>query len=151
MGSLSWWRDYWLFRISILSEIDTYHLGSLTLMSPRQSRPLLASLAAPLLFGVCAYGDTPVSVQGPGDYREGYAEKEFRTRSTSLEARRGVQADLLNVLQSPPLGLPAIPVPRDNPVTEVKVRLGRKLFFDRRLSANNTISCAMWETLACRS
>lgn len=43
----------------------------------------------------------------------------------------------------PPLGLPAVPVPADNPLTADKIALGRKLFFDRRLSANGTISCAM--------
>ena len=42
-----------------------------------------------------------------------------------------------------PLGLPPVPVPADNPLTPEKVALGRKLFFDRRLSHNNTISCAM--------
>jgi cytochrome c peroxidase len=44
---------------------------------------------------------------------------------------------------SPPLGLPVVPVPADNPVTPAKVELGRKLFFDRRLSHNGTMSCAM--------
>ena len=44
---------------------------------------------------------------------------------------------------TPPLGLPAVPVPADNPVTAAKVELGRKLFFDRRLSPNGTMSCAM--------
>jgi len=43
-----------------------------------------------------------------------------------------------------PLGLPTpLPVPADNPVTPEKVALGRRLFFDRRLSPNNTMSCAM--------
>jgi cytochrome c peroxidase len=42
-----------------------------------------------------------------------------------------------------PLGLPALEVPADNPVTPHKVALGRKLFFDRRLSPNGTMSCAM--------
>lgn len=46
-------------------------------------------------------------------------------------------------IQRPPLGLPAVPVPADNPLTVEKIALGRKLFFDRRLSANGTISCAM--------
>jgi cytochrome c peroxidase len=41
-----------------------------------------------------------------------------------------------------PLGLPPLPVPADNPVTAETVALGRKLFYDRRLSADNTISCA---------
>ncbi len=41
------------------------------------------------------------------------------------------------------LGLPAIVVPLDNPITAEKVALGKKLFMDRRLSPNNTLSCAM--------
>ncbi len=45
-----------------------------------------------------------------------------------------------------PLGLPADTwsyyVPRTNPMTEAKVELGRKLFFDARLSADGKISCA---------
>ena len=41
------------------------------------------------------------------------------------------------------LGLPAIVVPADNPMTVEKIALGRKLFMDRRLSPNNTLSCAM--------
>lgn len=44
---------------------------------------------------------------------------------------------------SPPLGLPPVPVPADSPVTAARVELGRKLFFDRRLSHNGTMSCAM--------
>jgi cytochrome c peroxidase len=41
------------------------------------------------------------------------------------------------------LGLPAMEIPADNPVTPAKVALGRKLFLDRRLSPNGTMSCAM--------
>jgi cytochrome c peroxidase len=42
-----------------------------------------------------------------------------------------------------PLGLDANrPAPRDNPLTEAKVRLGRRLFFDPILSADRTVSCA---------
>lgn len=43
-----------------------------------------------------------------------------------------------------PLGLDedAYKVPEDNPLTKEKVELGRLLFFDKRLSANNTIACA---------
>ena len=44
---------------------------------------------------------------------------------------------------TPPLGLPPVPVPDDNPLTVARSHLGRKLFFDRRLSHNNTMSCAM--------
>jgi cytochrome c peroxidase len=50
---------------------------------------------------------------------------------------------LLELAKQPPLGLPGVPVPADNPPTAEKIALGRKLFFDRRLSRNNTLSCAM--------
>ncbi len=42
-----------------------------------------------------------------------------------------------------PLGLDsnAIVIPKDNPMTKEKVELGQLLFFDKRLSKNNTIAC----------
>ena len=33
-------------------------------------------------------------------------------------------------------------IPADNPMTRAKIELGRQLFFDERLSSDNTISCA---------
>ena len=43
----------------------------------------------------------------------------------------------------PPIGLlPPVTVPADNPQTEAKVELGKKLYFEPRLSGNNWISCA---------
>ena len=42
-----------------------------------------------------------------------------------------------------PAGLDAyIPVPETNPITKESVQLGRKLFFDKRLSRDNSVSCA---------
>ncbi len=41
-----------------------------------------------------------------------------------------------------PLGLPPVPVPPDNPPTAETVALGRKLYYDPRVSADNTVSCA---------
>lgn len=41
-----------------------------------------------------------------------------------------------------PVGLQKPRVPADNPVTDAKVDLGKKLYFDKRLSADGTISCA---------
>jgi cytochrome c peroxidase len=38
--------------------------------------------------------------------------------------------------------LPPVPCPPDNPQTDSKVRLGAQLYFDTRLSADATISCA---------
>jgi cytochrome c peroxidase len=49
----------------------------------------------------------------------------------------------LKTISHPPLGLPPIPTPKNNPISTQKVSLGKKLFFDRRLSLNNTMSCAM--------
>lgn len=40
------------------------------------------------------------------------------------------------------LTLGPVPFPDDNPLTPEKIALGRKLFFDKRLSDDNTISCA---------
>ncbi|WP_461537958.1 cytochrome-c peroxidase [Spongorhabdus nitratireducens] len=41
------------------------------------------------------------------------------------------------------LGLrPAVPFPEDNPYSPEKVALGKKLFFDTRLSKDDTVSCA---------
>src|SRR5215470_8804088 len=42
----------------------------------------------------------------------------------------------------PPLGLPPVSWPKDNPYTSAKAELGRYLYFDARLSADNTVSCA---------
>src|SRR5580704_7724967 len=41
-----------------------------------------------------------------------------------------------------PLGLPPVPIPADNPPTADTIALGRKLFYDNRLSGDNTVSCA---------
>jgi len=38
--------------------------------------------------------------------------------------------------------LPPVPVPPDNPQSSAKIELGKKLYFDTRLSKDNTISCA---------
>jgi cytochrome c peroxidase len=54
-----------------------------------------------------------------------------------------VDAAALARIAQPPLGLPPVPLPADNPPSAAKIALGRKLFFDRRLSFNGTMSCAM--------
>src|SRR5207253_6023095 len=45
-------------------------------------------------------------------------------------------------LSEVPLGLGERRTPEDNPLTEARVQLGRKLFFDPILSADHTIACA---------
>jgi cytochrome c peroxidase len=78
-----------------------------------------------------------------GDNKFHYENKDYQTSSIALARRTGQSADLLKTIAQPPLGLPRVPVPKNNPVTAEKISLGRKLFFDRRLSINNTFSCAM--------
>ena len=41
-----------------------------------------------------------------------------------------------------PLGLPPVPIPADNPPTAETIALGRRLYYDPILSADNTVSCA---------
>lgn len=42
----------------------------------------------------------------------------------------------------PPRGLSVVPVPKDNPSSAEKIELGKQLYFDKRLSADNTVACA---------
>ncbi|MGI2325871.1 MULTISPECIES: cytochrome c peroxidase [Methylococcus] len=78
-----------------------------------------------------------------GDDKTGYASPAYETHALALDARRGRPADLFQRAQRPVLGLPKLPVPADDPLTPAKIALGRKLFYDRRLSLNQTFSCAM--------
>lgn len=41
-----------------------------------------------------------------------------------------------------PQGLPLAEMPDDNPLTAAKVALGKQLYFDKRLSVDNSVSCA---------
>lgn len=49
--------------------------------------------------------------------------------------------DQMTKLQGDIGSLPAVPIPSGNLQTPEKVELGKMLFFDKRLSGNNTISC----------
>jgi cytochrome c peroxidase len=46
------------------------------------------------------------------------------------------------IVITPPLGLPPVPIPPDNPLTAETIALGRRLYYDTALSADNTVSCA---------
>src|ERR1700756_3490607 len=50
--------------------------------------------------------------------------------------------DSMNVLPGGLAALPAVPVPSGNPQTQAKIELGKKLFFDTRLSLDRASSCA---------
>ena len=80
---------------------------------------------------------------GPGDVKEGYESADYTTQSRSLLDRRGKKQDLIQNLQDPPLGLPTVAVPAYNQPNRLQIELGRKLFFDKRLSINNTVSLSL--------
>jgi cytochrome c peroxidase len=48
----------------------------------------------------------------------------------------------LAVVAAEPAGLPPITHPANNPPTPEKIELGKQLYFDPRLSVDNTVSCA---------
>ena len=68
---------------------------------------------------------------------------EYDNDGTSSASRRNAPAEDAGAGEQQLLGLPGLEVPENNPLTQEKIRLGRQLFFDRRLSKNNTLSCAM--------
>ena len=63
-----------------------------------------------------------------------------------LAALADDSGDLRAAEMKAPLGIPndvwTYFIPKDSPLTREKVELGRKLFFDARLSANGKVSCA---------
>jgi cytochrome c peroxidase len=60
--------------------------------------------------------------------------------AAGLAATAALAADAATA--KPPLGLPPVPIPADNPVTPEKVALGDKLFDDKRFSATGQVACA---------
>lgn len=54
---------------------------------------------------------------------------------------QGARSDRAYTWTLPP-GVPRPVVPADNPMSELKVQLGRRLFYDTRLSGTGTYSCA---------
>jgi len=63
---------------------------------------------------------------------------------TMAGCKRSVSATPIGqtVTITPPLGLPPVPIPPANPPTAQTIALGRLLFYDKRLSKDNTIACA---------
>ena len=112
---------------------DTLLADIKTLLLPETTSPSIRLPASQVQANVFAAGDN----------KRAYENKAYETHSMALRQRQGQAADLLTPVRQPPLGLPKVPMPEDNPITAEKIGLGRKLFFDRRLSLNNTFSCAM--------
>ena len=78
-----------------------------------------------------------------GDVRNGYESSDYVSQTESIMERVGAAADLYKIATAPQLGVPSLQHPPDNPLSYAAIELGRRLFFDRRLSINDTMSCAM--------
>ena len=95
------------------------------------------------LTGVAATANVP-DTDGPhkvglADSRVGYESVSYVTDSKVVIQTLGKRQPLYVLSMNPPLGLPRASR-RLNPD---EIDLGRQLFFDRRLSKNETLSCAM--------
>ena len=67
------------------------------------------------------------------------------TRKTAIVAvclAAAIGAGVWTMSRSRALSYPPMRVPPDNPISAPKAALGRRLFYDRRLSVNSTLSCA---------
>jgi len=120
-----------LHKDVILNDVKTLFIQS----GIASTTPAIGTAEQPL---VAAQG-----LSGPGDSKAGYDTDTYVTQSSNLQNRRGRAADLRHLLNNPPLGLPAVTFSSGNPPTSAQIQLGRRLFYDRRLSLNETFSCAM--------
>ena len=99
---------------------------------------VMVLLAVPLV----ALSQSNIRV-APGDDKTGYERSDYTTDSLSLELRQGKTFDLAAHTKKRHLGLPPFSQVQEGEPDAKKIELGRKLFFDRRLSRNKTMSCAM--------
>ena len=82
------------------------------------------------------------NLAGPGDFKDGYTSKDYVTKGVPLK-REGKATDLYAMATTKHLGLPKLETPDGTFLTREKIALGRKMFYDRRLSHTDTISCAI--------
>ncbi|HEY2392127.1 MAG TPA: cytochrome c peroxidase, partial [Candidatus Angelobacter sp.] len=71
--------------------------------------------------------------------RRGFSTDESRPAPPSITPE---MLDTLRILPGNLRALPPVPVPADNPQDAAKIELGKKLFFDTRLSLDKASSCA---------
>ena len=102
----------------------------------------LSLLSLPLA-GIVAPVDSPLTdgahKVGLADSRVGYESVSYVTDSKVVVQTLGERQPLFELSLNPPLGLPRLASKLD----PAEIDLGRQLFFDRRLSNNETLSCAM--------
>ena len=105
-------------------------LGGLSLLSLPLAG-IVAPVASPLTDGAHKVG--------LADSRVGYESVSYVTDSKVVIQTLGERQPLFELSLNPPLGLPRVASELD----PAEIDLGRQLFFDRRLSNNETLSCAM--------
>ena len=102
----------------------------------------LSLLSLPLV-GIVAPVGSPLTDGthrvGLADSRMGYESVSYVTDSKVVIQALGARQPLYELSAKPPLGLPEVASQLD----PAEIDLGRELFFDRRLSNNETLSCAM--------
>src|SRR5882762_10023811 len=88
--------------------------------------PFSPVVAAAILFATAALSLGADAAPGPGDHA----------------SRVGIVPIGKPIKIEAPLGLPAVPIPPDNPPTEETIALGRRLYYDPGLSVDGTVACA---------
>lgn len=117
--------------------------GTLPVRPTNLAAPPMESMREGEIFWVISHG-----IEGRMPAFEGaYSEKQrwelaLYVRRLRADQREREHARLGSYEWNLPIGFPFPNVPVSNPMTQVKVELGRRLFYDRRLSFNQTQSCA---------
>ena len=117
------------FRTSVKRVAALYVVGLFVLCSPLAS--VLADADVPATDGTHRVG--------LADSRVGYESASYVTDSKVVIQTLGERQPLYELSINAPLGLPAV----TSQLNPEEIDLGRELFFDRRLSKNETLSCAM--------
>jgi cytochrome c peroxidase len=104
---------------------------------------LFIAFAATSLGLAASLGSATEPPVGPGDDRRGYDEVDYETRSRRVDSPRPQESVDERGDSAARLGLPPLERDTGQPRLAERIALGRLLFFDRRLSGNGTMSCAM--------
>ena len=78
----------------------------------------------------------------PGPMLTLFPEREYAQAQVAKPAERGLRSATGKVSYTWKALPESAPFPRDNPPSLEKIALGKKLFFDTRLSADGSLSCA---------
>lgn len=86
--------------------------------------------------------DDEPAEESAGETEEPATEAPAATEAAPAPAETKDAAAVSTAMPKIPLGLPEFDVPKDNPMTADKIALGKLLYFDKRLSVDESVSCA---------